>query len=339
MQDIILVVDDDSGAIQLMGRILNGLGSLRFATNGADAVRLARELTPDLVLLDSQMPDMSGFMVFDALKELPELADVPVIFVTSHSESEFEVGALDMGAADFIAKPVNPALVQARVRTHLRVKHRTDTLHRSAGTDGLTGLANRRHFDESLQKEWLRGWGRGDPLALLFIDIDHFKLYNDCYGHPQGDACLKQVVRALQGSVRRAADLVARCGGEEFAALLPETSRAGGKFVAQRILDAVAALKIRHEGSLSARHVSVSIGIGCYDEASAAWKTRDAARRDRDERYSHCTGNELILAADRALYCAKRSGRAQAQLLDIADAAVVQPALAGRPQVRSVERV
>jgi diguanylate cyclase (GGDEF)-like protein len=282
---------------------------------------LAREVGPDLVLLDAQMPEMSGFMVFDALKELPELADVPVIFVTSHSESEFEVGALDMGAADFIAKPVNPPLVKARVKTHLRAKHMADTLRRSAATDGLTGVANRRHFDESLAKEWLRGQVRGDPLALLIIDIDHFKLYNDCYGHPQGDACLKQVVRAVQGSVRRAGDLVARCGGEEFAVLLPETSRAGGEFVAQRILDAVAALEIRHEGSPTARHVTVSIGIGCCDGASAA------------------SSNELILAADRALYCAKRSGRAQAQLLDIADAAALRPALARRPRVRSVERV
>jgi diguanylate cyclase (GGDEF)-like protein len=338
MQDTILVVDDDSGAIQLMGRILEGLGSVRFATNGADAVRLARELTPDLVLLDAQMPDMSGFMVFDALKKLPELAGVPVIFVTSHSESEFEVGALDMGAADFIAKPVNPPLVKARVKTHLRVKHLADTLRRRAGTDALTGVANRRHFDESLEKEWLRSGGRGEPLALLFIDIDHFKLYNDCYGHPQGDACLKQVARAVQGSVRRAGDLVARCGGEEFAALLPETSRAGGEFVARRILDAVAALKIRHEGSLTAPHVTVSIGIGCYDDSSAAWRSPEAARRHRDEGHVGCTSNELILAADRALYSAKRAGRAQAQLLDIGDTELLQPALAGRPRVRHVER-
>jgi diguanylate cyclase (GGDEF)-like protein len=339
MQDTILVVDDDSSAIKLMARILEGLGTLRFATNGADAVRLALEVAPDLVLLDAQMPGMSGFMVFDALKELPELADVPVIFVTSHCESEFEIGALDMGATDFIAKPVQPPLVQARVRTQLRVKHLADTLRRSNGTDGLTGVANRRHFDESLEREWLRGQRRGDPLALLFIDIDHFKSYNDCYGHRQGDACLKQVVRAVQRCVRRSSDLVARSGGEEFAALLPATSRAGGEFVSQQILDAVASLRIRHEGSLTSPHVSVSIGIGCYDEASATGKTPDAARRHRDEQSSRFTSNELILAADRALRCAKRSGRAQAQLLDIADSAALQPALTGRPRVRSAERV
>jgi diguanylate cyclase (GGDEF)-like protein len=338
MVDNILVVDDDPGAIQLMGRILKDIGELRFAVSGADAVRLARESAPDLVLLDAEMPGMSGFKVFDELKAVPDLADVPIIFVTSHSEPAFEVCALDMGAADFIAKPINPALVKARVKTHLRVKHMTDTLRHSAATDALTGVANRRHFDDMLNREWLRSRRHGDPLGLLLVDIDHFKLYNDRYGHPKGDVCLQNVVRVMQSVVRRTADLVARCGGEEFALLLPQTARAGAEFVAQRLLLALAARRIRHEASPTAGQVTVSIGIACYDEASAAWASPAAARQYRDELHSRCSGNDLLLAADRALYSAKRAGRAQAQLLDIADVESPQLARISGLRLRGVER-
>ena len=339
MSDKILVVDDDPGAIQLMGQILKELGDTRFATNGADAVRLAGELTPDLVLLDAEMPGMSGFKVFDALKALPALADVPIIFVTSHSESEFEIGALEMGAADFIAKPINPSVVKARVKTHLHSKRMADELRRIAATDGLTGVANRRHFDETLQAEWLRSRRHADSLILLLIDVDHFKLYNDRYGHPQGDACLQEVVRAVESAVRRTPDVVARFGGEEFGVLLPDTSRYGGEYVAQRILKAVAARQIRHEASPTARYVSVSIGIGCFDEAGAAtWATDEAKRRQRDEMHERFTASDLLLTADRALYGAKRAGRAQAQLLHIADVDSIHPGLPPELQVLGVER-
>jgi diguanylate cyclase (GGDEF)-like protein len=338
MSDKILVVDDDPAAIQLMGQILQDLGEVQFATNGADAVRLARESPPDLVLLDAQMPGMSGFKVFDALRELPDLADVPIIFITSHSESEFEIGILEMGATDFIAKPVNPSIVKARVKTHLRSKHLADSLRHIAATDGLTGIANRRQFDDSLQREWLRNRRNGNPLVLLLIDVDHFKLYNDRYGHPKGDACLQEVVSALRSSVRRTADLVARCGGEEFGVLLPETGRSGGECVAQRILAAVAARQIRHEASPTGRHVSVSIGIGCFDEIDFPGVSAEATLQHRDELHRRFSANDLLIAADRALYCAKRSGRAQAQILSIADLEATEPSLVVGVQGRSVER-
>src|SRR6202171_1154717 len=122
----ILLVDDDPGAIQLMGRILADVGKLRFATNGRDALRLARDAAPDLILLDAEMPGMSGFQLLKTLKAESFLADVPVIFITSHAEAGFEVSALDMGAADFIAKPLKASRVLARVRTQLRVKHMAD---------------------------------------------------------------------------------------------------------------------------------------------------------------------------------------------------------------------
>src|ERR1700722_9911896 len=151
----ILLVDDNPGAIQLMGRILADVGKLRFASNGKDALRLARDSAPDLILLDAEMPGMSGFELLRTLKAESSLADVPVIFIPSHSEAGFEVSALDMGAADFIAKPLKPSRVLARVRTQLRVKPLADELRRTATTDALTGIANRRQFDQSLQREWL----------------------------------------------------------------------------------------------------------------------------------------------------------------------------------------
>src|SRR5580700_12049436 len=149
----ILLVDDDPDTIKVLRRILANSGELRFATNGADALRLAREAAPDLMLLDAEMPGFSGFQVFDALKAEPALADVAVIFVTSQSDAEITVSAFEMGAVDYITKPVNAALVLARVKTQLRVKHLTDELRRTATTDSLTGVASRRRFDESLKLE------------------------------------------------------------------------------------------------------------------------------------------------------------------------------------------
>jgi diguanylate cyclase (GGDEF)-like protein len=334
----VLVVDDDLAAIQIMGRMLEGLGLVRFATNGADAVKLATELTPDLVLLDAEMPGMSGFKVFDALKALPELSDVPVIFVTSHSEPAFEICALNMGAVDFISKPVRPPLVKARVKTHLRVKHLADELRRCAVTDALTGIANRRHFDDLMEREWQRSCRHGDPLSLLLIDVDHFKLYNDRYGHPRGDHCLQEVVAAVKRAVRRAPDLVARCGGEEFAVLLPHTARPGAEFVAQRILESVAARRIRHEDSLTADHVTVSIGITCYDALGSALPIPGATQRTCDELHDF-SSSDLLLTADRALYAAKRSGRDRARFLDIGDVESPRRLQAGAPRVRQTATV
>jgi diguanylate cyclase (GGDEF)-like protein len=309
----ILLVDDDPGAIQLLGGILAAVGGLRFATNGKDALRLAGESVPDLILLDAEMPGMSGFQLLATLKAEPGLVDVPVIFITSHTEAGFEVSALDMGAADFIAKPFRSSLVLARVKTHLRMKRMADELRRAATTDALTGVANRRLSDEVLAHEWLRARRTGVPLSLLLIDVDHFKLYNDRYGHQMGDACLRQVAQALLTACRRPADLVARYGGEEFLMLLPETPRAGAERVGCRVLEAVKALDIVHDGTLlAARRVSVSVGGSFHDDASGC----------RRHLHAHCSGGNLILAADWALYAAKRAGRAQARLFDIEDVCV-----------------
>lgn len=316
--DDILLVDDDVGSIQLMARILSGLGRIRFAMNGADALRLAREQAPDLMLLDTEMPGLSGFETCRELKANPALAETPVIFVTSHSEPSFEVSGFELGAADFIAKPVSAPLLLARVKTQLRVKHMADELRRIATIDPLTSVANRRRFDESLEREWRRGQRTNDALSLLMIDVDHFKLFNDRYGHLVGDRCLCAIAQALVRSSGRPGDLVARYGGEEFAVLLPQTPRGGAEHVARAILEALQSLDIAHDASPTAPHVTVSVGIGCYDEDSDCWRPTGVERRAGDGLRSGRSAVDLVNAADKALYAAKRAGRDRAWVLDLA---------------------
>jgi diguanylate cyclase (GGDEF)-like protein len=302
----ILLVDDDPGAIQLLGGLLANVAALRFATNGKDALRLAHELVPDLILLDAEMPGMTGFELLKTLKAEAEFADVPVIFITSHTEAGFEVSALEMGAVDFIAKPFRSSLVLARVRLHLRMKRMADGLRRAATLDSLTGVANRRMFDQSLAREWLLARRTGDPISLLSMDVDHFKSYNERYGRQQGDECLRQVAAALVSACRRPADLVARYDGQHFMLLLPQTARLGAEHIGRRVLDAVQALDIAHEESLPTGYVSVSVGIAFHDDQSK--QSGDASR---------FTAEGLVAAANSALGSAKRAGRARAKMRDV----------------------
>jgi diguanylate cyclase (GGDEF)-like protein len=326
----ILLVDDDPTVVGVLGNILQDVGRLRFATSGPDALRLARQKPPDLVLLDIELPGMTGFEVCTAMKETPELADVPIIFITSHDGGDEEVTGLSLGGVDFISKPPRPAQVVARVRMDLRMKQMADTLRNAAYTDGLTGVANRRHFDEALNREWLRAQRSGMPLSLVMADIDAFKKFNDHYGHQAGDRCLQVVALALRQALHRPADLAARYGGEEFAVLLPETDAAGARFLAAQLLDAVNALKVPHAASPVGQHVSLSIGVSSFDEQSSSWVGQAA-----DSRFTGLPGRppaaELVAAADQALYVAKESGRNRIRFLNIDDVGV--PARAIDPKV------
>lgn len=299
----ILIVDDDPTAITSLKSILGGQGRLRFATSGSEALRLARHSVPDLVLLDVEMPGLSGFEVCRALKLDPQTREVPVIFITGHNETEEELTGLSLGAVDFIAKPPSPPLVCARVQTHLRLKRLSDTLRRAASEDPLTGAANRRRFDEALQAEWSRNRRNGQPMSLLMVDIDFFKAYNDRYGHPAGDQCLRQVSQALQQCIHRPADLLARLGGEEFAVLLPDTDAEGAAVVARRVMAAAAALGMAHEASATG-HVTWSVG---------AASTTAGAPGEAGAPLPEPAAQDLVAVADHALYEAKRQGRAQWQ--------------------------
>ncbi len=317
----ILLVDDDPAVIQVLSKTLSGLGRLRFATSGADALRLVQQEVPDLLLLDAEMPGMSGFETWEAMRSLPQLQDLPVVFVTSRGEEAMEERGLALGAADFMAKPVRPAILLARVKTQLRLKVALDKLRALAGTDSLTGLANRRALGESLTSEWLRARRMLRSMSVLLIDVDHFKRYNDHYGHLKGDDALIAVARVLKESASRPGDVVARYGGEEFAVLLPETNQAGAAVVARAMLARMEELGIEHVAS-ELGHLTVSIGVASYEPTDSGEGSASLPRvRPAGEAHDEMPIERVLALADEALYASKRNGRAQVSFTDIA----VQP--------------
>ncbi|MBC7683999.1 MAG: diguanylate cyclase [Bdellovibrionales bacterium] len=287
----ILVVDDAMENIQILHHALQDQHDVLFAMTGAKALQVAQDQLPDLILLDAVMPEMDGYAVCAALRASAITRDIPIIFVTALKTPEDETRALDAGAADFISKPVNAAVVRARVRTQLTVKRQSDALRELTLTDGLTGVANRRAFDETLAAEWRRCSRAQVPIALIMVDIDHFKHFNDAFGHQAGDACLQKAGAAMRRAAMRAQDLVARYGGEEFAILLPHEDLAGAQAVARKVLDEIGAMRIAHAHSLAGPWVTVSMGV--------------ASVTPNDKLESRM----LIKRADALLYQAKADGR------------------------------
>jgi diguanylate cyclase (GGDEF)-like protein len=319
MDDKIVVVDDDPATIYLVGRILQDASDLRFATSGEKALQLVQEFTPDLILLDAELPGMNGFKVFEALQGQPCVLGVPIIFITSHDEHGFEAAALNMGAADFIAKPFTSSRLLARVKTHLRTKRAADGLRRTASTDALTGVGSAHQFDASLEREWLRGLRAGDPLALLLVQLDDFAHPGERQDDAGGNACLQRVAMAIKAVTRRPADLVARRGGGQFAVLLPQTPRLGAQYIARRIIDSVAALNLGHAGAAAVHPVTASIGVSCFDQESSCWPRACADFHARGESCKTRVAEHLLRAAEEALHCAKLAGHAKTKLLDIAE--------------------
>lgn len=289
----VLIVDDQPSNIQILFRIFQGEYEIHAATSGAQALEFCRTTPPDLVLLDVMMPDMDGLAVCRALKADPDTRDIPIIFVTAQSSPNDETLALETGGVDFISKPVNPLVVRARVRTHLMLKTQGDYLRSLAFLDGLTGVANRRRFDEALAIEWRQSQRRGLPLGLLMIDIDYFKRYNDHYGHQAGDACLQTVAQTLLIQMQRPHDLVARYGGEEFACLMPECHESDALVKAEALRQAVQERRLPHAGSSVQPWVTLSVGVAVL-QASA-----------------DSSPEALVRQADGGLYEAKAKGRNQ----------------------------
>jgi diguanylate cyclase (GGDEF)-like protein len=258
---VILIADDEVSNIEILSAVLEDDYEICFATSGAEALQLAQAVTPDLILLDVLMPGMDGYAVCQAVKEDPLLADIPVIFTTALGDQEAEVRGLELGAVDYIAKPISPVIVRARVRNHIEMKRMRDQLAKLAVTDALTGLGNRRRLETTLGQEVMRLTRKAANLSVIILDIDFFKQFNDAYGHAAGDRCIAMVGATLNREVRRAADLAARYGGEEFACVLPEMNHEEAMAVAHNIRDRVRALGIPHGRSDAAPYVTVSIGV------------------------------------------------------------------------------
>ncbi len=287
----VLIVDDDEIFRMMLRTILEDEHNILETGDGTEVLTLAREHKPDLILLDVRMPGSNGFEICGDLKSDSETGDIPVIFVTSLSKPGDEAKGLECGAIDYIRKPLNSAIVRARVRNHLELKKYSDMLADLSALDGLTGIANRRQFDEHLDREWRRAARSGKTLSLIMMDIDFFKPFNDTYGHLAGDNCLKRVAQLLAGLTHRPGDLLARYGGEEFAALLPDTATDGATSMAKAFRAGIEALAIPHAASEAAEGVTISAGLASLEPQAGGEPAG------------------LIEAADRMLYAAKKAGR------------------------------
>ena len=288
----ILIVDDQPLNIKILHQLFNEEYELFMATNGEQAIAICQKVQPDLVLLDIEMPGMSGFDVCQHLKADPETATIGVIFVTAHFDEVQEVKGFQLGAVDFIHKPINPIITTARVKNQFTLKRQSDLLHSIALLDSLTGVANRRQFEQRLPEIWKHCCRNELALSVVMLDVDFFKRFNDRYGHQEGDQCLRQVAKAISDSLQRATDFVARYGGEEFICILPETKLVGAIHTAQNIVNAVQALHLEHLES-SFQEVTISAGVASVlPKSDLTWQT-------------------LIETADQQLYLAKESGRNQ----------------------------
>lgn len=287
----VLVVDDEPINIEILAEILGELYEIVFATSGTEALEMASSLHPDLILLDVVMPDMDGYEVCARLQELPRVADIPLIFVTSQDDYLAELRGLELGAVDYISKPISPPVVKVRVRNQIELKIARENMARLADTDGLTGLYNRRYFDQMLSGECSRLSRSQGCLSLILLDVDFFKQFNDTYGHQAGDDCLRGIGDVVQATLKRACDRGARYGGEEFACILPETDHIGAVRVAEELRATIAALMIPHATSPVAPYVTVSLGVVT------------------DYGVTECLPQHLVALADKHLYAAKAAGR------------------------------
>ncbi|PIP02214.1 MAG: diguanylate cyclase response regulator [Zetaproteobacteria bacterium CG12_big_fil_rev_8_21_14_0_65_54_13] len=295
----ILLVDDQPFIAEVMRLMLAGADDLElhYCGNAAEASQMVVDIHPVVILQDLVMPDVDGLMLIGQYRAIENAKDIPVVVLSAHDEAKIKADSFARGADDYLVKLPDKVELLARLRYHAKayVKHlEADLLLRELGRlsslDGLTGLANRRCFDRRLAYEWKRLTREKSSISLLMIDVDHFKAFNDGYGHQAGDDCLQQVASMLNETIHRASDLAARYGGEEFVVMLPNTDLDGGLQVAEIIRRSIAGLEITHASGCISR---VTVSIGC------------ASMTPR-----HLTdANSLVGAADQALYQAKERGR------------------------------
>ncbi len=280
----ILLVDDEPANIQLLASYLKDIYQLKIATSGEQCLLLATtDPKPDLILLDIDMPIMNGYQVCKQLKQNSNNASIPIIFITGMQEEDDEEKGLILGAVDYITKPVRPAILIARISTHIELKKQRDSLVNLAMRDQLTNLFNRHYLLETANHRVARAMRNDIRVSLMMMDIDHFKLINDNHGHSTGDAVLKAFATVIRQESRQE-DIVARFGGEEFVIFLDGCDLATSKGVAERIRQKLEAL--RPEGL----DVTVSIGIAELQSGTEGF-------------------TELVKRADEAMYKAKNQGR------------------------------
>ncbi|MBL1275272.1 MAG: diguanylate cyclase [Ectothiorhodospiraceae bacterium] len=314
VKTVVLLVDDQIMVSEGIRRMLVDEADIDFhyCQDPGEAVSMAIECQPTIILQDLIMPEIDGYTLLNAYRENELTKNIPVIVLSTKEDPEDKSLAFERGANDYLVKLPNKIELVARIRAHsksyltqlqrdeafqalrelqVELEKSNIELQKLSSLDGLTGIANRRRFDEFVNIECLRSARENTSLSLILIDIDFFKPYNDNYGHLAGDACLRQVATALDEVVHRPADLVARYGGEEFVVVLPNTNLDGAVRLSEILCQKIRSLKLPHSHSSVADHVTISIGVTnrvACEGASPA---------------------DLIKLADEALYDAKESGR------------------------------
>jgi len=287
----VMIIDDEPTNIKILSKIVEPYGDVLFALNGKTALNLILNESPDLILLDIVMPEMDGYELIVKLKNDPLTEKIPVIFVTEKREENEEIRGLELGAIDYITKPLSAPMVAARVKNHLELKRSRDLLETLSTLDGLTGIPNRRSFDVTLENEWKKAMRTKSPLAMIMADVDFFKNFNDEFGHLAGDDVLRAIAGFLFSSAARASDFTARYGGEEFAVILPGLSLKKAYIFAVKLKNNLQ--EYRNMNTALSKYRPVTLSFGIASDIPVPGKQPD----------------ELILAADKMLYSAKLSGR------------------------------
>lgn len=310
----VLLIDDQPMIAEAVRRALQEEKDIEFhyCADPTKAIKMANQIKPTIILQDLVMPEVNGLMMVKFLRVNKDTAQIPIIVLSTKEDPKIKSEAFGVGVNDYIVKLPDKIELIARIRYHSEayIYHRqrdeafaalqesqrqlhkaNKELEKISYLDGLTGIANRRHFDNVLKKEWHRAMRNRSTISLIMLDIDFFKLYNDTYGHQGGDSCLKVISKILKESENRPADLTARYGGEEFCLVLPETDVKGVKEIAYGILDRVRKTTIPHKSSKISKYLSVSMGTATFIPG-----------RDTDP-------EKIIAVADQALYRAKNNGR------------------------------
>ncbi len=315
----IMLVDDQPIIAEGIRRMLSSESDmeLTYIEDPALAIESAVDLDATIILQDLVMPDADGMTLLRFYKANHETREIPVIVLSSKEEATTKSEAFSYGASDYLVKLPDEIELIARIRAHAKnyilqkerdsafyalsqLKKQLESsnrqLHKLSMKDGLTGISNRRHFDEQLESDIQDARDNQTPVSLILMDIDYFKLFNDSYGHQLGDECLKEVAGLLARSCFNPQDMAARYGGEEFVVLLPGTTEINAEKVANRFAESLKTAKIEHKDSKVNKYLTVSMGIATHDKGSS-YKIKD-----------------LIENADRALYKAKENGRNQIEL-------------------------